>query len=80
MATSSRKFWRVYDKFLFRYSYCCKSFLILGARDFWRVHVRLFVGTVTVARIRGELFVGVVTATIYGSAHTGFSVSDYVDT
>ena len=40
----------------------------------------MFVGTVTVAHVRGELFVGVVTATIYGSAHMGFSVSDYVDT
>ena len=40
----------------------------------------MFVGTVTVACIRGELFVGVVTATIYGSAQTGFLVSDYVDT
>ena len=40
----------------------------------------MFIGTVTVARVRGELFVGVVTATMYGSAHTGFLVSDYVDT
>ena len=40
----------------------------------------MFVGTVTGACVSGELFVGVVTATIYGSAHTGFSVSDYVDT
>ena len=40
----------------------------------------MFVGTVMVARVRSELFVGVVTATIYGSAHTGFLVSDYIDT
>ena len=40
----------------------------------------MFVGTVTVAHVCGELFVGVVTARIYGSAHTGFLVSDYVDT
>ena len=40
----------------------------------------MLVGTVAVARVRGELFVGVVMATMYGSAHTGFSVSDYVDT
>ena len=59
---------------------CCKSLLILGAHGFWRVRVRSFVGTITVARVRGELFVGVVMAMIYGSAHTGFLVSDYVDT
>ena len=40
----------------------------------------MLLGTVTVARVHGELFVGVVTATIHGSAHTGFSVSDYIDT
>ena len=26
-------------------------------------------------RVRGELFVGMVTATVYGSVHTGFLVS-----
>ena len=40
----------------------------------------MLLGTVTVASVRVESFVGVVTATIYGSAHTGFLVSNYVDT
>ena len=53
---------------------------ILGARGFWRVHGQFLVGVVTATRVRGELFVGVVTAKAYGSAHTEFSVSKYVDT
>ena len=40
----------------------------------------MFVGTFMVARVRGELFLSVVRATIYDSAHTGFLVSNYVDT
>ena len=37
-------------------------------------------GAFTATRIRSKLFIGVVTATVYGSAHTGFSVSECVDT